>query len=81
LYRKGSQRAIDELQRTITEIETKYKTELARQRKKYESDIREYEIQIETLNRSNAELGKANKAIASRVKVSFVFHRGSLMNY
>jgi septal ring factor EnvC (AmiA/AmiB activator) len=62
VYRKGGQRAIDELQRTITEIETKYKAELSRQRKKFEADIREYEIQVETLNRSNAELGKANKA-------------------
>ena len=67
--RKGGQRAIDELQRTITEIETKYKTELGRQRKKFETDIREYEIQVETLNRANAELGKNGKAASSRIKV------------
>jgi len=67
--RKGGQRAIDELQRTITEIEAKYKAELGRQRKKFETDIREYEIQIETLNRTNAELGKSGKAASSRIKV------------
>ena len=68
-YRKGGQRAIDELQRTITEIEAKYKAELGRQRKKFETDIREYEIQVETLNRSNAELGKNGKAASTRIKV------------
>jgi len=66
---KGGQRAIDELQRTISEVEAKYKAELVRQRKKFESDIREYEIQIETLNRSNAELGKSGKLASSRIKV------------
>ena len=68
-YRKGGQRAIDELQRTISEIEAKYKAELGRQRKKFETDIREYEIQVETLNRANAELGKNSKAATSRIKV------------
>jgi len=69
-YRKGGQRAIEELQRTISEIEAKYKAELGRLRKKFETDIREYEIQVETLNRANAELGKNSKAATSRIKVS-----------
>jgi len=69
LCRKGGQRAIEELQRTITEIEAKYKAELGRQRKKFETDIREYEIQVETLNRTNAELGKNGKAASTRIKV------------
>ena len=51
------------------EIEAKYKAELGRLKKKFETDIREYEIQVETLNRTNAELGKANKGIGSRIKV------------
>jgi len=38
-------------------------------KKKHESDVRELEIQVETLNRNNAELSKANKSLASRVKV------------
>ena len=67
--RKGGQRAIDELQRTISEIEAKYKAELGRQRKKFETDIREYEIQVETLNRANAELGKNGKAATTRIRV------------
>lgn len=71
--RKGGQRAIDELQRTISEIEAKYKAELGRQRKKFETDIREYEIQVETLNRANAEMGKNSKAASSRIKVLHTF--------
>jgi len=66
--RKSGQRALDELQRTIVEIETRYKAELSRLRKKYDSEIREYEIQIETLQRTNMELAKSNKAFGARVK-------------
>jgi len=66
--RKNGQRTVEELQRTILEIETKYKAELSRYKKKYETDLRELEIQIETLSRSNGELGKANKSLATRVK-------------
>ena len=69
-YSKSSQRALDELQRTIVEIETKYKAEISRLKKKYETEIREYEIQVETLTRTNAELAKNNKALSGRVKVS-----------
>lgn len=51
------------------DVETKYKAEIGRLKKKHESDIREYEIQVETLNRNNAELSKANKSLAARIKV------------
>jgi len=67
---KSSQRALDELQRTIVDVETKYKAEIGRLKKKHETDLREYEIQVETLNRNNAELSKANKSLAARVKVT-----------
>lgn len=66
---KSSQRALEELQRTITELEAKYKSEISRLKKKYETDIREFEIQIDVLNRNNAELAKANKSLSNRVKV------------
>jgi hypothetical protein len=69
---KSSQRAIDELQRTIVDIETKYKAEIGRLKKKYETDIREFEIQIDALSRNNAELAKANKSLSNRVKVMAV---------
>lgn len=68
--RKASQRAIEELQKAIVEIEAKYKAELARLKKKSEGDLREYEIQIETLNRANVDLSKGNKATAARLKAS-----------
>ena len=61
---------MDELQRTIIEIEVKYKAEISRIKKKYEIEIREYEIQIETLGRANGELAKNNKTLAVKVKVS-----------
>ena len=67
---KNSARAIEELQRTIIEIETKYKSELSRLKKKYESELREFELQVEALSRNNAELSKANKSLSIRVKVS-----------
>jgi myosin heavy chain 6/7 len=66
--RKSGQRALDELQRTIVEIETRYKGELSRLKKKYESEIQEFEIQIETLSRTNAELAHANKSLSNKVK-------------
>ena len=69
IYRKSGQRALDELQRTIIEIETKYKSEISRIKKKYESELREYEIQIETVSRTNAELSKNNRAMANKLKV------------
>ena len=73
LYRKGGLRSAEELQRTIVDIETKYKAELGRAKKKYETDFRELEIQNENLNRANNELAKANKSLAGRVKVTRAF--------
>ena len=69
-YSKQSQRAIDELQRTVVEVESKYKTELGRVRKKYDQQFTDYESQIDIMSRSNGELSRANKALAARVKVS-----------
>jgi cytidylate kinase len=68
--RKSGARGVEELQRTIVEIETKYKAEISRYKKKYETDLRELEIQNEALNRANGELAKANKSLAARVKVT-----------
>lgn len=79
IYSKGGQRALDELQRTIIEIETKYKSELSRLKKKYDAEIREYEIQIETLNRANGELARNNKGLAGKVKVRVTSRWGTLV--
>ena len=64
---------MEELQRTMNDLEAKYKSELSRLKKKYETEIREHEIQIDTLNRNNAELNKANKSLAARLKVRLAF--------
>lgn len=53
----------------MVDLESKYKTELNRLRKKCDQQLSECETEIETLTRSNGELGKANKALAARVKV------------
>jgi cytidylate kinase len=74
--RKSGARGVEELQRTIIEIETKFKSEITRYKKKYETDLRELELQNENLNRANAELAKANKSLANRVKVSLYFYAG-----
>lgn len=66
--KKSSSRALEELNRTIVDIETKFKAELGRLKKKYEGDFRELEIQIETLSRTNAELIKGNKSLVAKVK-------------
>jgi len=51
------------------EIETRYKAELGRLKKKYDSEIKEYEITIENLNRVNADLQRAGKGAQARIKV------------
>ena len=51
-------------------MESKYKAELGRVRKKYEQQFIEYETQTDTLARSNGELARANKALAARIKVT-----------
>lgn len=66
---KSSQRSMDELKRTIQEIDVRYKSELARIRKKYEAEIIELNIQIESYSRNNGDLGKANKSLISKIKV------------
>ena len=78
--RKSGQRALDELQRTIIEIETKFKAEISRLKKKYDTEIREYEIQVETLSRANNELSKANKNLNGKVKVSIAMSRSISVN-
>ena len=70
---KNSQRAIDELQRTVLDVESKYKAELSRLRKKHEQQLGDYESQMDTLSRSNSEVARANKALAARVKVSLLY--------
>jgi len=62
------------LQRTIVEIETRYKAELGRLKKKYDSEIKEYEITIENLNRVNADLQRAGKGAQARIKVLRKYH-------
>lgn len=66
--RRGGARALEELQRTLVEIETRYKSEMNKLKKKYEVEIREYELQVDTLGRSNAELLRSNKALGNKCK-------------
>ena len=56
------------------EIETRYKSELGRLKKKYDSELREYEITVENLNRANSELQRGLKGAKTRVKVRCRYH-------
>lgn len=70
--RRSSARVIEELQRTLVEVETRYKSEISRLKKKYETDIRELEGALDNANRANAEYLKQIKSLQARVKVSHV---------
>ena len=67
--RRNSARSAEDMQRTIMELETKLKSESSRLKKKYESENQDLIIQIDNLNRTNADLAKANKSLASKLKV------------
>nr|ABS19447.1 multivalent antigen sj97-GAPDH [synthetic construct] len=66
--RKSTTRTIEELTVTITEMEVKYKSELSRLKKRYESSIADLEIQLDATNKANANLMKENKNLAQRIK-------------
>lgn len=73
-YRKSGQRAIEELQRTLVEVETRYKSEISRLKKKYETDIRELEAALDNANRANAEYLKQIKSLQARNKVRLLHY-------
>jgi len=73
LIRRTSARSAEDTQRIIMELETKLKSESSRLKKKYESEHQDLIIQIDNLNRTNADLAKANKSLASKLKVNFNF--------
>lgn len=51
------------------EVETRYKSEISRLKKKYETDIRELEAALDNANRANAEYLKQIKSLQARNKV------------
>ena len=57
------------MQRTIVDIEAKFKAEASRLKKKFESEHRDLEVQIDGLGRNNAELAKANKSLTIKLRV------------
>lgn len=61
---------MEELQKTIIEMESKHKHDLGRLKKKYEGEHSEFLLQIENLNHSHGELSKANKGLHLRIRVS-----------
>lgn len=66
--RRSSARAIEELQRTLVEVETRYKTEITRIKKKFEVEIRELSDALDNANRASAEYLKQVKSLQARVK-------------
>ena len=68
--RRNSARSVEDMQRTIMELETKLKSESSRLKKKYESEQQDLMMQLDNLNRNNADLAKANKSLAAKLKVN-----------
>ena len=69
--RRNSARSVEDMQRTITELESKLKSESSRLKKKYESEQQDLIMQIDNLTRNNADLAKSNKSLAAKLKVNF----------
>lgn len=45
-------------------MESRYRSEISRLKKKYESQVSELENQVDSLNRINANLAKENRSLA-----------------
>lgn len=69
LCRKTTQRTIEELTISITDIESRLKGESTRARKKYESLVAELEAQLDSANKALAAAMKENKNFAQRTRV------------
>lgn len=68
IFRKIHQRALESLQASL-DVEVKGRTEGARLKKKMESDLNELELQVDLLNKNNAELMKTVKKMQQQLKV------------
>lgn len=68
ICRKIHQRALESLQASL-DVEVKGRTEGARLKKKMESDINELGLQVDLLNKNNAELMKTVKKMQQQNKV------------
>ena len=58
------------MQRAMETMENKYRSEINRMKKKYETELYECSSQLDTLTSSNGELLRANKALSNRIKVN-----------
>lgn len=66
--RKSHQRALESLQASL-DVEVKGKAEGLKLKKKLEVDINELELQVDLLNKNNAELSKNSKKMQQQIKV------------
>lgn len=71
-FRKSHQRALESLQASL-DVEVKARTEAGRLKKKMESDVNELEVQVDQLNKNNAELMKTVKKLQQQIKVRLAF--------
>ena len=67
--RKTTQRTIEELTISITDVESRLKGESTRARKKYEGLIVELEAQLDAANKALAAAMKENKNLFQRARV------------
>lgn len=66
--RKSHQKALESLQASL-DVEVKGRAEGLKLKKKLEADIGELELQVELLNKNNAEIGKNGKKMQQQIKV------------
>lgn len=48
-------------------MESRFKSDMHRMKKKYEANIQEIEIQLDAANKANANLSRENKTLAQRI--------------
>lgn len=68
--RKAKQKIMEGHQHQLLEFEARHKTELSRTKKYLETEILQISTSLDSANKTQAELVRANKALTNRLKVS-----------
>ena len=60
---------MEELQAAVVELDAKHKADLSKMKKKSETETSDYELQLDAMNKANADLAKTNKILSAKIKV------------
>ena len=69
-FRKTNQKILEGHQHQLMEFEARRNTELSRTKKHLETEILQISTSLDSANKTQAELVRANKSLTNRVKVS-----------